>query len=249
MSILRLKPIAEARHEHHQLKRHLGAMNLTLMGVGATIGAGIFVLSGTVAASHAGPAVSLSFVLAALACLCAALCYAEFASLSPGAGSAYAYAYATLGEFPAWLIGWTLVLEYLLSAATVAVGWSGYLGGVMEECGIELPIAVRSAPILYSPVHGFALSGSLINLPALAITALLGAVLTRGIRLSTLVSNMMVFTKVAVVVLAIAAGAAFVVPRHWVPFIPLNTGRFGEFGWSGVLRGQALSSSPTSAST
>jgi len=221
-------------------RRHLGVTHLTLMGIGATIGAGIFVLSGTVAAEHAGPAVSLSFVLAAIGCFCAALCYAEFAALAPSGGSAYAYAYATLGEFPAWLIGWTLVLEYLFSATTVAVGWSGYFGGVAERFGLILPPAIASAPLSYLPGQGFTASGSLLNVPALVIILGLGVLLARGIALSALANNLMVVTKVAIVVLVIGAGALYVTPANWVPFIPANPGEFGHFGWSGVFRGAGI---------
>lgn len=237
-SIFRRKPLGADRGGG--LRRYLGVTHLTLMGIGGTIGAGIFVLSGTVAAEHAGPAVAISFALAGIGCLCAALCYAEFASLAPSAGSAYAYAYATLGEFPAWLIGWTLVLEYLFSAATVAVGWSGYFGGVAARFGAGLPAAIASAPLAYMPGEGFAASGSLLNLPALAITVGLGLLLARGIGASAAANNLMVLTKVGIVVLVIGAGALFIRPANWVPFIPANRGSFGHFGWSGIFRGAGI---------
>jgi APA family basic amino acid/polyamine antiporter len=169
-----------------------------------------------------------------MGCLCAALCYAEFASLAPSAGGAYAYAYATLGEFPAWFIGWTLVLEYLFSAATVAVGWSGYFGGVAAQFGVHLPAAVASAPLAYTAGAGFSASGSVLNLPALAITVGLGVLLARGIGTSAAASNLMVITKIAIVVVVICAGALFVRPANWTPFIPPNLGTFGQFGWSGI---------------
>jgi APA family basic amino acid/polyamine antiporter len=237
-SIFRRKALGSDRGRG--LRRYLSITHLTLMGIGGTIGAGIFVLSGTVAAEHAGPAVTLSFVLAGMGCLCAALCYAEFASLAPSAGGAYAYAYATLGEFPAWIIGWTLVLEYLFSAATVAVGWSGYFGGVAAQFGVHLPATIASAPLAYTAGAGFSASGSVLNLPALAITVGLGVLLARGIGTSAAASNLMVITKIAIVIVVICAGALFVRPANWTPFIPPNLGTFGQFGWSGIFRGAGI---------
>ena len=210
------------------------------MGVGGTIGAGIFVLSGTVAANYAGPAVVVSYILAAIACGCAALCYAEFASMSASAGSAYLYTYRSLGEFPAWMIGWSLILEYLFSAATVAVGWSGYFAGVCASLGFALPAAIASAPFTFAAGHGLGLSAAFINLPALLLVIGVGLVLIRGIGESALLNMLLMLVKVGVILLVIAVAAPHVDPKNWVPFVPANTGSFGRFGLSGIFRGAGV---------
>lgn len=224
----------------HPLKRVLGPLHLTLLGIGAVIGAGIFVLTGQAAASYAGPAISLSFVLSGVACAFAGLCYAEFASMLPVAGSAYTYAYATLGELFAWIIGWDLILEYLFGASAVAVGWSGYATSFLKDFGVHLPAALASAPFTYDAVTGLHATGGIINVPAIFIVALMTTLLVVGIRASADFNNVIVVVKVAVVLLFIGCCAAFVHRSNWRPFIPENTGAFGQFGWSGVVRGSAV---------
>jgi APA family basic amino acid/polyamine antiporter len=250
-SITALRAEAEATGER-SLKRTLSAWNLTMLGIGAIIGAGIFVLTGVAAARHAGPAVPLSFVAAAIACGLAGLCYAEMASAVPVAGSAYTYSYATMGEFVAWIIGWDLVLEYAMGAATVGVGWSGYFNSLLEFLGIHLPATLVSAPLAYCAqadvvakaancVHaGFNATGSLVNIPAAFVVLLATVILTIGIEESAKVNNVIVVLKIAVVLLFIAFGVRYVNPQNWHPFIPPNTGDFGRFGWSGVFRGAGL---------
>nr|WP_256433713.1 MULTISPECIES: amino acid permease [unclassified Myxococcus] len=215
---------------------------MTLLGIGAIIGAGIFVVTGTAAAQHAGPAIVLSFVLAGVGCLFAGLCYAEFASMIPVAGSAYTYGYATLGELVAWIIGWDLMLEYLFASSAVAVGWSGYLTAFLRDyVGWQLPAALANAPFDTAPgsliPHA---TGALINLPAVLLVGVLTVLLVVGIHESARVNNIIVFVKVAIVLLVIVFGAFHVEREHWTPFIPPNTGRFGEFGWSGVLSGAGV---------
>ena len=248
------------------LRRALGATNLTMLGVGAIIGAGIFVLTGTAAAQYAGPAIVLSFVLAGLGCLFAGLCYAEFAAMIPIAGSAYTYGYATLGEFIAWIIGWDLILEYLFGAATVAVGWSGYFVEFLASFGLHLPASLASAPMTVEGTHtlvrsqlcvdpsgavvnlaeGIACAApnvvvqGVMNLPAVVLVLLMTALLVIGIKESARFNNLMVVVKLAIVLLVIGFGFAFVNSDNWTPFIPQNTGTFGEFGWSGIVRGAGV---------
>src|SRR3712207_5332099 len=181
---------SESGEGHVTLRRSLGALNLVMLGIGAIIGAGIFVLTGTAAAQYAGPAVVLSFVLAGLGCLFAGLCYAEFASMIPIAGSAYTYGYATLGEFVAWIIGWDLILEYLFGASTVAVGWSGYFTAFLSELGINLPAALTNAPLQYQEGVGFSPTGATVNLPAILLVGLMTTLLVIGIRESARFNNL-----------------------------------------------------------
>ena len=229
---------AEASAEGHgTLKRALGALNLTTLGIGAIIGAGIFVLTGTAAAQYAGPGVVWSFVIAGIGCLFAGLCYAEFASMIPIAGSAYTYGYATLGEFVAWIIGWDLILEYLFGASTVAVGWSGYFVAFLGELGINLPTQWVNAPYAVQGTHTLVPTGAILNLPAMILVGLMTALLVVGIKESANFNNIIVVVKVMIVLLVIAFGFAAVNSANWHPFIPPNTtGEFGHFGWSGVLR-------------
>jgi basic amino acid/polyamine antiporter, APA family len=224
------------------LKRTLGAMNLTLLGIGAIIGAGIFVLTGTAAAQYAGPAIVLSFVLAGAGCLFAGLCYAEFASMIPIAGSAYTYGYATLGELVAWIIGWDLILEYLFAASTVSVGWSANVVAFLKDfAGIELPAALTSAPFVADKATGaITATGAIINLPAVLLIGVLTTMLVIGIQESARLNNLIVFIKVAIVFLVIGFGFMYVTPSNWVPFIPENTGTFGEYGWSGIVRASGV---------
>ena len=228
---------AEAGEEGaHTLKRTLSATNLVMLGIGAIIGAGIFVLTGTAAANNAGPAVVLSFVLAGLACLFAGLCYAEFASMIPVAGSAYTYAYATLGEFVAWIIGWDLILEYLFGAATVAVGWSGYFVALLAKLGVVLPPAWTQAPYTVQGTHTLVpVEGGVINLPAVILVLVMTTLLVVGIKESARFNNAIVFVKVAIVFLVIGFGFMFVDTANWQPFIPPAEGP-GQYGWSGIVR-------------
>ena len=237
MSLFARKSMAQlhAEAEAGTLRRALGPLNLTTLGVGAIIGAGIFVLTGQAAAQYAGPAIVISFVLAGVACLFAGLCYAEFASMIPVAGSAYTYAYATLGELLAWIIGWDLILEYALGAATVAVGWSGYVVSFLKDFGLHIPAQWASATI---PPPGAA--AGVANIPAILIVLAVSALLVVGIKESAGANATIVIIKVAVVLLFIAFGIAYVHPQNWHPFVPANTGTSGQYGWSGVLRGAGV---------
>ena len=219
-----------------RLPRSLSAFDLVALGVGATIGAGIFVLTGTAAANYAGPGLTLSFVLGGIACGFVALCYAELAAMVPVPGSTYTYAYATLGEACAWIIGWDLVLEYAMSAATVAVGWSGYARSLLADVGLHLPPFLSAAP--FTPLPGGVDAG--FDLPAAAIIGLLTLLLVRGNRESARVNVVMVAIKVAIILAFIGVGAAHVNVGLWSPLVPENTGTFGAFGWSGVLRGAGV---------
>jgi APA family basic amino acid/polyamine antiporter len=237
------KPIGEL-HEvdtDNELHRSLDARALVLLGIGAIIGTGIFVLTGTAAANHAGPALIVSFLIAGLGCAFAGLCYAEFASMIPVSGSAYSYSYATLGEFVAWFIGWNLILEYLFAGATVAVGWSGYVVSLVEQLGFHLPDALTNAPLTKGPGH-FELvgTGAIINLPAVLVVAAITALCYVGIHQSARFNAIVVAIKVTVIVLFIAFGMWVVDGDNWVPFIPENTGTFGHFGWSGVLQAAGI---------
>src|SRR3954447_317745 len=232
-SIAALRAEAEATNER-SLKRALSATNLTMLGIGAIIGAGIFVLTGLAAALHAGPAVPLSFIVAAIACGLAGLCYAEMASTVPVAGSAYTYSYATMGELVAWIIGWDLVLEYAMGAATVGVGWSGYFVSLLEFLGIHLPATLTSAPLRWCTAAdvqnavascatvGWNATGAYVNLPAMLIVALASTILVVGIKESASANNLFVILKLLVVVLFIAFGIRYVNPDNWHPFVPPN---------------------------
>jgi APA family basic amino acid/polyamine antiporter len=230
----------EAAANKGGLKKSLNAWSLTALGIGAIIGAGIFVLSGQAAALYAGPGIAISFILAAFICVFAALCYAEFASLIPIAGSAYSYAYVTMGELIAWIIGWVLTLEYLFSASTVAVGWSGYFTSIMADLGLSLPFNMVTAPLSYHIEQGWALTGSFLNLPAMLITLFMGILITLGVKAAASFNNVMVVIKLLVIVLFITLGCFFIQKENWIPFIPQNTGVFGHFGLSGVFRGAGL---------
>jgi APA family basic amino acid/polyamine antiporter len=220
-----------------ELKRALGPWHLIALGIGAIIGAGIFVITGHAAATYSGPGVVISFAIAGLGCLFAGLCYGEYAAMIPVAGSAYTYTYATLGRFLAWIIGWNLVLEYLAASSTVAVGWSGYFGDFMNRfMGMPIPAQFASAPIAMRGFQDFALTGTFFNLPAVALIALVTTVLIIGVHLSANFNNAMVMIKLAIVVIVIAVGLPHVVPANHTPFIPPNTGEFGSFGWTGVFR-------------
>jgi APA family basic amino acid/polyamine antiporter len=235
------KPIEELKKEaaasgDHSLKRVLSALDLTTLGIGAIIGTGIFVLTGQAAAAYAGPAIVLAMILAGIASALAGLCYAEFASTVPIAGSAYTYGYATLGEFVAWIIGWDLMLEYALGASTVAVGWSGYVVSFLKDFGIQFPAALSAAPGTAVVLADGSKVTAVFNLPAVIIAVLVTILLVIGIQESARVNSVIVIVKVAVVIMVIAAGSMYVNTANWHPFIPANTGQFGFFGWSGILR-------------
>jgi basic amino acid/polyamine antiporter, APA family len=230
---------AEAASDH-SLKRALGPLNLTALGIGAIIGTGIFVLTGTVAAQNAGPAVVLSFVLAGFASIFAALCYSEFASLVPMSGSAYTYGYATLGELVAWIIGWDLVLEYALAATTVAIGWSGYVVSFLADFGIHIPAHWQAARGTVVTLPDGTTTTAILNLPAVFIIAVVTTLLVVGIKESASVNNAIVFIKLTVVLLFIVLAAPHVDPANWHPFIPPNTGAREHFGNSGVVAGAAI---------
>ena len=242
MSLLTKKPLAAllADAETTPLRRVLGPVHLTLLGIGAIIGSGIFVLTGVVAAQNAGPALVLSMIFAGIACAFAGLCYAEFASMIPVAGSAYTYAYATLGEIFAWIIGWDLILDYSLSSSTVAVGWSGLVVSLLGDLGLALPPELTAATGTSVAVAGGGTVTALFNLPAVLVVVAVTALLVIGIRESAGANAAIVIVKVLVLLLFIGFGAAYVRPENWRPFIPENTGTFGEFGWSGILRGAGI---------
>ncbi|MFK7031674.1 amino acid permease [Flavobacterium oreochromis] len=244
MSIWKKKSIdillAEASDSEKGLKRTLSSGALVALGIGAIIGAGLFSLTGIAAAENAGPAVTLSFVLAAIGCAFAGLCYAEFASMIPVAGSAYTYSYATMGEFMAWIIGWDLVLEYALGAATVGVSWSRYFLELLNKFGIHLPHNLICSPWETLKLSdGTIIEGGIINLPAVFIVSILSLLLIRGTKESANLNNFLVILKVTVVILFIVLGWNYINPANYTPYIPENTGIKGQFGWSGIAAGAA----------
>src|SRR5580658_5401786 len=223
--------------EDNDLRRALGPVHLIALGIGAIIGAGIFVLTGHAAASYAGPGVVISFAIAGTGCLFAGLCYAEYAAMIPVAGSAYTYTYATLGRFLAWIIGWNLVLEYLAAGSTVAVGWSGYFSDFMDkQLHMPIPAAFDGAPFKLEGFHHLVATGTYFNLPAVALVALVTFILIVGVNMSANFNNLMVAIKLTIVLVVIFVCFSHVVPANHVPFIPANTGTFGHFGWTGVFR-------------
>lgn len=242
-NLFKKKPITvlmeESGETGNSLKRTLGRVNLITLGIGAIIGAGVFVLTGRVAAEYAGPALALSFVMAGVACAFAGLCYAEFASMIPIAGSAYTYAYATMGRIVAWIIGWALTLEYLLASSTVAAGWSGYFNKFLHQMGFDLPASLTLAPFN----TGFELTGSICNLPAIGIILLIIIPLYRGIQESATINNAVVILKLTIVFLFILLGWQYIHPENWVPFIPekqMDESGVFHFGWPGVFRGASI---------
>jgi APA family basic amino acid/polyamine antiporter len=257
MNLWATKSIAVLRAEadevtERSLKRTLGPWNLTFLGIGAIIGAGIFVLTGQAAALHAGPAVPISMILVGIACAFAGLCYAEMASAVPVAGSAYTYSYATMGELIAWIIGWDLVLEYAAGASTVAVGWSGHLVSLLGLFGIQIPANFAASPTAWCTATnvtdavagcthaGLNMTGAIINLPAVFIVVLVTAVLVIGIRESASVNNFIVILKLTIIMLIVMYGLTKLNPDNWKPFIPPNSGEWGTYGVSGILRGAGL---------
>jgi APA family basic amino acid/polyamine antiporter len=245
-----LDEAAESDEESAQrrpLRRTLSALNLVALGVGGIIGAGIFVLTGHAAAANAGPAVALSFLLGAVACAFAGLCYAEMASAVPISGSAYTYAYATLGELVAWIIGWDLILEYAVGAVTVAIGWSGYVVSLARDLGIDLPARFVSSPVTFDAAeHAWSMTGAVLNVPAAAIIAVITALLVAGIRETARFNNFIVAMKLALIALFIVCAVPAFSTANWVTpgnpagsFIPPNAG-VGIYGWSGLVRGAAV---------
>ena len=242
--ILATKPIAayqkEASDKH--LVRALGIPALIAFGIGGIIGTGIFVLTGLAAAEHAGPAIVISFIIAGMGCMFAGLCYSEFAAMVPVAGSAYAYSYATLGEFVAWFVGWNLILEYMVACSTVAVGWSRYFIKLLDHYGINfIPPSLSSAPFEAAEV-GYQVhqTGAILNLPAIVIIGAATALCYKGIKESATVNTIIVAIKVSIVMAVIAFGASYVDTHNWVPYIPENTGVKGQFGWSGIIQASAI---------
>lgn len=236
--------LAEANEEgEHSLKRALGPINLISIGIGGIIGAGIFVLTGTAAAQFAGPAIVISYIIAGIGCVFAGLCYAEFASMLPIAGSAYTYGYATMGELVAWIIGWALVLEYAFGAATVAVGWSGFVSSLLGFFGTKLPFNPTPAISLTLFGHTF---GAQVDVFALSAIVVITAILVIGVRESANFTSAAVMIKVAIVLFFIGLAGIFAFSHwshmvaNWHPFIPKNTGHFGQYGWSGIMRGAGV---------
>jgi APA family basic amino acid/polyamine antiporter len=228
--------IERAEGGEHKLKRTLGPMSLVSLGIGAIIGAGLFSLTGIAAAENAGPAVVLSFAIAAFGCAFAGMCYSELATMIPVSGSAYTYTYATMGEFIAWIIGWDLVLEYAVASACVAVSWSRYVGSFLQTFGIVIPPEYAACPFDTITLANGLQGHGIINLPAIFIILAVSIVLMIGISESSWVNTVIVIIKLAVVLTFIVVGFHYIKPENYVPFIPPNTGTFGEFGWSGVMR-------------
>jgi APA family basic amino acid/polyamine antiporter len=242
-SLMRRKPIESLIAQSEggvQLKRTLGPFGVVALGIGCIIGAGLFSLTGIAAANNAGPAVTLSYVFAAIGCGFAGLCYSELASMIPVAGSAYTYAYATMGELVAWIIGWDLVLEYAVGAATVATSWSSYLNKLLHEFGMALPPRLCAAPFEPVRLADGTMSTGMINLPAIFVIVMISLLLMRGITESSRVNNTIVVIKVAIVLAVIGFGVSYINTANYVPFVPANTGTFGHFGWSGVMRGAGV---------
>jgi basic amino acid/polyamine antiporter, APA family len=254
MSLFLRKDISTLQAEvgsDQSLKRALGPVNLVALGIGAIIGAGIFVLTGQAAANYAGPAIVYSFILAGTACALAGLCYAEFSAMIPIAGSAYTYGYATLGELLAWIIGWDLILEYLFAASTVAVGWSGYVVSFLKDIGIVIPPQYTSAPYTHTTppgaglnvwrlfTEGWSSTGAVLNVPAMVIVGLITILLIIGISESAGFNNVVVVIKLIVVFLFIGFGLAYINRENWEPFIPPAAGP-GKYGWDGVVRGAGV---------
>jgi APA family basic amino acid/polyamine antiporter len=242
MNLFTKKTLAQLddESERNPLRRSLGRVQLVALGVGSIIGTGIFVMTGTAASQNAGPALVLSMILTTIGCAFSGLCYAEFAAMVPIAGSAYTYAYATIGEFIAWIIGWDLILEYALSVSTVAVGWSGYFVSLMRDVGIQMPLSL-TMPMgkVVTDASGATVTG-IFNLPAVCIVVLVSALLISGIRQSANANTVLVFIKAMVLVVFVVAGASYVKRANLTPFIPPNTGEFGHFGLSGILRGAGV---------
>lgn len=231
--------LREAEGKNDGLRRNLSAANLVTLGIGAIVGTGIFVITGTAAANYAGPGLTISFLISALGCVMAGLCYAEFAAMIPVAGSVYSYSYTTMGEILAWFIGWILILEYLFACSSVAVGWSGYIMSLCEGWGVHIPWHLSYATFDHTE-EGWVMTGSLFNFPAVFIVALVTSLLIGGIKQSAFINNVIVVIKVGVILLFIGFGLSYIDLGNWSPYVPQNTGEFGNFGWSGILRGAGV---------
>jgi basic amino acid/polyamine antiporter, APA family len=232
--------ISESEAGEHKLKRTLGALNLVSLGIGAIIGAGLFSLTGLAAAEHAGPAVALSMVVAGIGCAFAGLCYSEFSCMIPVAGSAYTYAYATLGEWLAWIIGWDLVLEYAVAASAVSISWSAYVVSVLHDFGIDLPAQMVAGPFEAVTFPDGRVITGVANIPAVIIVLLISGLLMIGISESARVNAVIVVIKLAVVLTVIGVGWSYINPANYKPFLPPNTGEFGHFGISGIMAGAGM---------
>jgi Amino acid transporters len=232
--------LAEPSENKEGLRRSLTATNLITLGIGAIVGTGIFVITGQAASMYAGPALTISFVISALGCVMAGLCYAEFAAMIPVSGGVYSYSYTTMGEVLAWFVGWILVLEYLFACSSVAVGWSGYMLSLLNEWGIHFPEQIAGATFDHLKDGSWVWTGKIINFPAVFIVAIVSAFLIGGIKQSALVNNVIVVIKVGVILLFIGFGLSYIDTSNWVPYIPENTGGYGNFGWTGILRGAAV---------
>ena len=244
MGLFTKKPLdqllAQAADSEKSLHRSLSATNLVALGIGAIIGAGLFSITGMAAAANAGPGITISFVIAAVGCAFAGLCYAEFASMIPIAGSAYTYSYATLGEFIAWIIGWDLTLEYALGAATVSISWSRYLVKFLEYYDIHIPHYLAMSPYETATLADGSVVSGMINLPAVFIVIVVSLILIKGIQESAFVNGLIVILKVSVVLIFIFLGWKYINPENYVPYVPANTGTFGEFGFSGIIRAAGI---------
>ena len=236
------KSIVDLQNESSEggLVKSLGARALVLLGIGAIIGAGLFSITGSAAGYNAGPAVTISFVIAAVACAFAGLCYAEFASMIPVAGSAYTYSYATMGEFIAWIIGWDLVLEYAVGAATVSISWSRYLVKFLEYYDLHLPAQLTLSPWESATLADGTIVSGMMNLPAVFIVVAMSLLLVRGTKESAIINGIIVGLKVIVVLIFIALGWAYIDTNNYTPYIPQNSGTFGEYGWSGIVRAAGI---------
>ncbi|GHT03705.1 amino acid transporter [Bacteroidia bacterium] len=242
--LFRKKSISAMIHESSNsdggLKRTLTAANLVTLGIGAIVGTGIFVITGQAAAQYAGPALTVSFLISAFGCVLAGLCYAEFSAMVPVSGSVYSYSYATIGELLAWFIGWDLILEYLFAVSSVAVGWSGYMCNLLSSWGLTLPPHLIQSTLDHVSGQGWVFTGSIVNFPAVFIVALVSTLLLAGVKQSALINNIIVVVKVSVILLFIGFGLSYIDMSNYHPYIPENTGSFGSFGWSGILRATAV---------
>lgn len=242
--LFKKKDIAAVLNEPEEnkglLKRSLSVTNLVALGIGAIVGTGIFVITGQAAAMYAGPALTVSFIISAIGCILAGLCYAEFAAMIPVSGGVYSYSYTTMGEVLAWFVGWTLVLEYLFACSSVAVGWSGYMLSLLDGWGITFPEHLAGATFDHLASGEWVWTGCILNFPAVFIVAFVSSFLIGGIKQSAMVNNIIVVIKVSVILLFIGFGLSYIDTSNWVPYVPENAGRFGQFGWSGILRGAAV---------
>lgn len=232
--------LSESTENTSGLKRNLSSANLITLGIGAIVGTGIFVITGQAAAMYAGPALTISFLISAIGCVLAGLCYAEYAAMIPVSGGVYSYSYTTMGEMLAWFVGWILVLEYLFACSSVAVGWSGYMLSLLDGWGIAFPKQISGATFDHLVDGSWVWTGKIINFPAVFIVGVVSSFLLGGIKQSALVNNIIVVIKVSVILLFIGFGLSYIDTSNWTPYIPENTGEYGHFGWTGILRGAAV---------